>query len=47
VAGKTRFEVIVGTILAKNVSWRNAKIAVDKLKKRIARTSLVAVLPDK
>jgi endonuclease-3 related protein len=31
---KTRFEVIVGAILAQNVSWKNAKTAVDHLKKK-------------
>jgi len=30
---KTRFEVIVGAILTQNVSWKNAKIAIDNLKK--------------
>jgi endonuclease-3 related protein len=30
---KTRFEVIVGAILVQNVSWKNAKIAVNGLKK--------------
>lgn len=30
---KTRFEVIVGAVLAQNVSWRNARKAVDNLKK--------------
>ena len=30
---RTRFEVIVGAVLAQNVSWRNAKIAVQNLKK--------------
>jgi endonuclease-3 related protein len=29
---KTRFEVMVGAILTQNVSWHNAKIAVDNLK---------------
>lgn len=29
----TRFEVIVGAILTQNVSWKNAKIAIDNLKK--------------
>ncbi|MBN3039935.1 MAG: hypothetical protein JW867_02285 [Candidatus Omnitrophica bacterium] len=30
---RTRFEVITGAILVQNVSWRNAKIAIDNLKK--------------
>lgn len=30
---KTRFEVIVGAILTQNVSWKNAKIGVQALKK--------------
>ena len=30
---KTRFEVIVGAVLAQNVTWKNAKKAVDNLKK--------------
>ncbi|MBL7132138.1 MAG: endonuclease III domain-containing protein [Candidatus Omnitrophica bacterium] len=30
---KTRFEVIIGAILTQNVSWGNAKRAVNKLKK--------------
>ncbi len=30
---KTRFEVIVGAILVQNVTWKNAKIAVNGLKK--------------
>ena len=30
---RTRFEVIVGAILTQNVTWKNAKKAVDKLKK--------------
>jgi endonuclease-3 related protein len=30
---KTRFEVIAGAILTQNVSWRNAKTAVNNLKK--------------
>lgn len=30
---KTRFEVIVGAILTQNVSWHNAKIAIDNLKR--------------
>ena len=30
---KTRFEVIVGAILTQNVSWHNAKTAVDNLKR--------------
>jgi len=30
---KTRFEVIVGAVLTQNVSWRNAKKAIDNLKK--------------
>jgi endonuclease-3 related protein len=29
---RTRFEVIVGAILTQNVSWRNAKIAVNRLR---------------
>ena len=29
---KTRFEVIVGAILTQNVSWHNAKIAINNLK---------------
>lgn len=29
---KTRFEVIVGAVLAQNVSWKNAKKAIDHLK---------------
>lgn len=29
---KTRFEVIVGAILTQNVSWKNAKLAIDNLK---------------
>ena len=29
---KTRFEVIVGAILTQNVSWHNAKTAIDNLK---------------
>ena len=31
---KTRFEVIVGAILTQNVNWKNAKIAVDTLKRK-------------
>lgn len=30
---KTRFEVIAGAILVQNVAWRNAKAAIDNLKK--------------
>ena len=30
---KTRFEVIVGAVLTQNVTWKNAKKAVDNLKK--------------
>lgn len=30
---KTRFEVIVGAILTQNVSWKNAKLAVQSLKR--------------
>jgi endonuclease-3 related protein len=30
---KTRFEVIVGAILTQNVSWHNAKVAIDNLKR--------------
>jgi endonuclease-3 related protein len=30
---RTRFEVIVGAILTQNVTWKNAKKAVDNLKK--------------
>lgn len=30
--GRTRFEVIAGAILTQNVSWKNAKKAVDNLK---------------
>lgn len=30
---KTRFEVIVGAILTQNVSWHNAKIAIDNLRR--------------
>ncbi len=31
--GRTRFEVIAGAILTQNVSWKNAKKAIDNLKK--------------
>ncbi|MCX5680676.1 MAG: endonuclease III domain-containing protein [Candidatus Omnitrophica bacterium] len=31
---KTRFEVIVGAILTQNVSWHNAKIAINNLKRK-------------
>ena len=30
---RTRFEVIVGVVLTQNVTWKNAKKAVDNLKK--------------
>lgn len=30
---RTRFEVIVGAILTQNVSWHNAKVAIDNLKR--------------
>lgn len=30
---KTRFEVIVGAILTQNVSWRNAKIGIQNLRR--------------
>lgn len=32
---KTRFEVIVGSILTQNVSWKNAKLAVNNLRKAV------------
>jgi len=46
---KTRFEVIIGTILAQNVSWRNAKKAVDSLKKHglLSLTAIHKLPPDK
>jgi endonuclease III related protein len=31
---KTKFEMIVGAILTQNVSWRNAKIGIENLKRR-------------
>jgi len=41
---RTRFEVIVGAILTQNVSWRNAKLAVNSLKKaRLLSPSAILV----
>jgi endonuclease-3 related protein len=44
---RTRFEVIVGAILTQNVSWKNAKVAVYKLKKSglLSPSSLLSVSP--
>ncbi len=43
---KTRFEVIAGAILTQNVSWHNAKTAVDNLKRsKLLSPSIILKAP--